>query len=119
MVDPEVRKQVFDGNAHAESLTVIVNWLKAPSPTLFEAASSRRERTEILSEFYRHLKEPIFSALRGDETVQVKDLPLSGTAIVTASPGNLAKLVGDGGLLARSPDVEVSSNSRFSVVNPV
>ena len=116
MVDPLVKKLISQAKEPEETQSVMLQWTDLPDASLFENVLSKRERQLRMDGFYRALKESTFQRLRNEAQVEIRDMPASGSAILTAPASTLEKLVCDGGKLDREEKLQVLPNVMFDAI---
>jgi hypothetical protein len=109
MLDPEIKREIAGAEIDAPC-TFILEWRATPDAAAFAAASSKRERLQRLTDFYRELKRPWLDELSRNVDVSITDLPASGQAIVTANAATWRDLLSD---LERAADVRLLPNAKF------
>jgi hypothetical protein len=111
MFDPEAKQEITRARPNA-SCTFLIESRIRPSEDLFASATSKRERLERLTSFYRDAKASIVDEL-AEAGVEVKDLSSSAQLIATASAEQWRALASR---LERNPDVDVLPNRIYTAV---
>ena len=112
-MDPNVKEQLAGAESSQEVQSLMLQCTETPDASFFAAASDKRERLQLLADFYRSKKESALRVLKAEEDVEIRDLPNSGSVILTAPVFKLQKLVQKGGLLERATRIQVLPNIQF------
>lgn len=110
MIEREVLDVLTKPGAEDRSYSFVIEWRQAPDESLFRNASTKRDRLNCLRDFYWSVKSPLIEELQ-HAGAEVRDLPASAQAIVTATGQDWLRLAS--GSLGRAESVRVLPNVMF------
>jgi hypothetical protein len=113
MIDQNVKEQLDGARSTEEVQSLMLQWTETPDSSLFASAQDKRGRLQLLQDFYRSRKQSALRVLEGEEGIQVRDLPNSGSVILTGPVAKLQQLIRRGSLLERAERIQVLPNVQF------
>jgi len=119
MIDPKIEQQFASAGSGSEVQSLMLQWTEVPQPALFTDAKDKRARLQVLADFYRVRKESALRNLAAEDNLTVRDLPNSGSIILTGPVSKLRTLVGKGSFLERLEGVEVLPNIQYQALASV
>jgi hypothetical protein len=113
MIDPNVDKQLARAKNKQATISLLLQCTESPDAAYFATANNKRERLQLLADFYHSRKKSVLRALEAESAVEVRDIPNSGSLILTGPVFKLQKLVQKGSFLERAPLLQVLPNVPF------
>ena len=112
MTDPKLEQQLASLRPDTR-VTVALQWPANLDREAFAKVSSPKDRLNLLNQHFQDLKAPVLDGLSSFSNVDVKNLPASSSAIVTATVSRLQQLVGADGILGMHREIDVFPNEQL------
>jgi hypothetical protein len=111
VIDPKLEQELAHSKANDE-LTVLLQWTTPLDPKAF-ALIAPNERTKVARQHFQAMKAPVLDSLRGISGVELRDLPTSGSAILTTTVNRFRELIDKAGVLGQHHEVDVFPNEQY------
>jgi hypothetical protein len=116
MVDSKFKDELASSQGD-EQLTVVLQWPIALDRKEFAKDVPPQERMQLYRDHLKTVKASVVDRLAVFPDVQIRDLPSSGSAVVTTNANRFRKLIAKSGILGMHDEVMVVPNARFQTLS--